>query len=203
MNNYKFIEHMKKYLIYSLLFFWSYSINAQEVNQIGTEYPLDCIELSEVKNSNNPADILIGTAKCIEQKQFDKAARLFMIAGAYGNYDISRVEDITAHNALSLLEQNLMSTLVEETKENLFSSLKKELKIDSFELNNNCQIIKEIGIPQYNPKYMIQYGVQVFSENEGNGLVENFNSDESWNTVLKSYLKCGEKKSDRIIGLKD
>jgi hypothetical protein len=39
---------------------------------------------------------------------------------------------------------------------------------------------------------MIQHGIQAFTESKENGLIEEFNSLESWNLALKSYLHCGE-----------
>ena len=76
---------MKKLLILSLIAFVVNSIQAQEIKSLEAEgnlespNPCGCIELSEVTNKNNPADILNGMGKCIELKDFDKAAKLFAI----------------------------------------------------------------------------------------------------------------------------
>ena len=75
----------------------------------------------------------------------------------------------------------------------MISNLKRILERNSEELNTICQSIQEVGIPKYHPKYMIQHGIQAFLENEENdGLIKNFNSEESWNKALKSYLHCGK-----------
>jgi len=189
---------MKNLFIITLLALGINGINAQEVISIEAKgnlespKPCGCIELSEVTNENNPADILTGMGKCIELKQFEKAARLFAIAGVYGKYDSYRVKDKSAHQALLMLQQNILLNIDESDKTNLINSIKKELKSGSKELNDICQAIQKVGTPKYYPTYMIQHGIQAFSEQEGNGLIEEFNSSESWNLALKSYLHCGE-----------
>lgn len=154
--------------------------------------PCGCIELSKVNNQHNPADILNGMAECIEQKEYKKAASLFAIAGVYGTYDMSRVKDGTAHQALLVLQQNIFFNMEESEQKQLMESLKKELEAGSENLNNVCQSIQKVGAPNYHPKYMIQHGIQAFIEDDGNGLVEEFNSEESWILALKTYLHCGE-----------
>ncbi len=154
--------------------------------------PCDCVDLAEVTNEHNPADILNGMGKCIELKDFEKAAKLFAIAGVYGNYDTYRVKDRTAHQALLVLQQNILLKLNEKDKEKMISNFNKLLKKGSEELNNLCQDIQKVGIPKYFPRYMIQHGMQAFTNKEGNGLVEKFNSKEAWTLALKSYLHCGE-----------
>jgi len=39
---------------------------------------------------------------------------------------------------------------------------------------------------------MIQHEIQAFTEKEGDGLNEKFDSVVSWNLALKEYLHCGE-----------
>ncbi len=189
---------MKNLFIIALLTFGINFINAQTnvsieaKGNLESPKPCGCVDLLEVTNENNPADILNGMGKCIELKQFEKAARLFAIAGVYGKYDTYRVKDKSAHQALLVLQQSILLNIDESDKNNLIDSLNKELKSGSKELSDICQAIQQVGIPKYYPKYMIQHGIQAFTENEGNGLIEEFNSSESWNLALKSYLHCGE-----------
>ena len=191
-------NNMKNLFIFTILTLGINLTNAQtnvsiEANgNLESPKPCGCVDISEVTNENNPADILIGMGKCIELKQFEKAARLFAISGVYGKYDTYRVKDKTAHQALLVLQQNILLNIDEKDQRKLISSLEKELKAGSKELNDICQAIQKVGIPKYYPKYMIQHGIKAFTDNEGNGLIEEFNSSESWNLALKSYLHCGE-----------
>jgi len=189
---------MKKLLIITLFAFGINFINAQQnisieaKGNLESPKPCGCVDLFEVTNENNPAEILTGMGKCIELKQFKKAARLFAIAGVYGKYDTYRVKDKSAHQALIVLQMSILGDIDKNEKNNLMNSIENELKSSSKELSNICQAIQQVGIPKYHPKYMIQHGIQAFTDNSGNGLVEGFNSEESWNLALKSYLHCGE-----------
>ncbi len=189
---------MKKSLIIILRICGINNLHAQKNISIEAEgnlespNPCGCVELSKVMNEHNPADILNGMGKCIELEDFEKAAKLFAIAGVYGKYDTYRVKDKSAHQALLVLQQNILLNINETDKEKMISNLNKLLKKDSEELNNVCQAIQQVGIPKYYPKYMVQHGIQAFLNKEGNGLIEEFDSEESWNLALKNYLHCGE-----------
>lgn len=189
---------MKKITLVTLFIFGCTAIRAQQTISIEADgnleapNPCGCIELSAVTNQNNPAEILIGMGKCIELKQFDKAAGMFAIAGVYGKFDTFRVKDKTAHQALLVLQQNILLNIDESARNTFIDSLKKMLKTGSTELSVVCQTIQKIGMPKYYPKYMVQHGIQAFTASEGNGLTEPFDSAASWNLALKNYLHCGE-----------
>ena len=189
---------MKKILTIIVLAFGINTIQAQKIISIEAKgnlespNPCDCVEISEVTNKHNPADILSGMGKCIKQKEFDKAAGLFAIARVYGIYDSYRVKDKSAHQALLVLQQNIFLKIDEKDKNSMITSLKNTLKKGSDKLAKVCSEIQKVGIPKYHPKYMIQHGIQVFIETDGNGLVEDFNSKESWELALNNYLHCRE-----------
>ena len=189
---------MKTLFIITILILGINIINAQKRisfeadGNLESPKPCGCIELSEVTNENNPADILNGMGECIKLKKFEKAAKLFAIAGVYGKYDSYRVKDKSAHQALLVLQQSIILYIDESDQNNLINSIKKELKTGSKELSAICEAIQKLGVPKYYPKYMVQHGIQAFIESEGNGLIDQFNSSESWNLALKNYLHCGE-----------
>ena len=188
---------MRNLFIVALLTLGINIINSQNIvsyeakGNLESPKPLLCVDLSEVTNEHNPADILNGMKKCMELKDYKNVARLFAIAGVYGKYDTYRVKDESAHQAIFVLQQNIILNFNEAEQKSLMESLNKELA-DPISLNEICQAIRKIGPPKYYPKYMVQHGIQAFTENNGNGLIEEFNSDESWNLALKSYLHCGE-----------
>ncbi|WP_028872018.1 hypothetical protein [Psychroserpens burtonensis] len=97
---------MKKLYILALLILGINQINSQkrisiEANgNLESPKPLESVDLSEVTNENNPADILKGMRKCIALKEYKKAVKLFAIAGVYGKYDTYRVKDKSAHQSL-------------------------------------------------------------------------------------------------------
>ncbi|WP_461587785.1 hypothetical protein [Winogradskyella sp.] len=187
---------MKNIILLSLLAFCLHTVYAQKTINIEAEgnlestKPCDCVEISEITNAHNPADILHGMGKCIEEKEFYKAARLFAIAGVYGKFDSYRVKDKSAHKALYVLQQNTMLKVAEEDKNVLIAELQKTLKEESEELKEVCKAIRAIGMPNYHPTYMIQHGMQAFLQTEGDGLVEDFDAEASWQLALSTYLHC-------------
>lgn len=180
---------MKTIFTVILLISFSHSIQAQK-GKLGSLNPCKCVDLSEVTNKKTPADILIGMRECIELKEFEKAAQLFAIAGVYGKYDTYRVKDKTAHQVTSILQEIILFDVDEKVKEDLVVNLQKYLKADSEELNNVCSQIQQIGAPKYYPRYMVQHGIQAFTNSEKNSLVKNFKSKESFDLALKEYLHC-------------
>jgi len=190
---------MKRTLLVITMIFSMYGIEAQEIIAFESEGNLEtlnllvCVELTEVTNQHTPADILKGMEKCLKGKEYEKAAKLFAISGLYGSYDMLRVEDKTAHQAMMVLQQNVIFTLNEEDGEALKSALEIALEKDSETLKSTCQTIRNIGPPQYHPAYMIQHGMKAFLQSEDDGIVKDFNSEESWKSVLKNYLYCAEK----------
>lgn len=165
------------------------TISIEAKGNLESPKPLICVDLSEVTNEHNPADILNGMQKCIELKDYKNAARLFAIAGIYGKYDTYRVKDRSAHQALLVLQQSVLMNLSDDVQKAFMEVVTKELT-DPTSLNEICQAIRKIGPPKYFPTYMIQHGIQAFTEHEGNGLNENFDSEASWNLALKNYLHC-------------
>ena len=115
---------------------------------------------------------------------------MFAIAGVYGKYDSYRVKDKTAHQALMVLQQTFLLNMSEKDQNKLMKSVEKQFRSGSAQLTSICKAIQNVGIPKYYPRYMIQHGIQAFTENEGNGLIQEFNSVDSWNQSLQNYLHC-------------
>lgn len=185
---------MKKTLFALLIIFSTLKIQAQVVNldaegNLESPNPIGCLNLKQVSNSNNPADIYIGMSECIKNGNYVNAAKLFAIAGAYATFDMKRVKDKSAHQAMIVLQMNILGEIKDDVKELLLNEIKK-IQNDEELLSQLCSEIREIGIPTYYPKYMIQHGMGAFSDNQGDGLVENFNAIEAWEEALESYLKC-------------
>jgi hypothetical protein len=190
---------MKKNLMVALLLLGMNQIKAQEHvvieadGNLESPNPLGCVALTAVTNAHNPADILNGMKQCIEIKEYEKAAKLFAMAGVYGIYDTFRVKDKSAHQAFLVLQLNIFESMSSGEKKTFMKHLKKQLKAGSDNLNETCQAAQKLGAPKYYPKYMIQHGIQAFLEKTDDGLITPFDSQASWDLALKEYLHCGEK----------
>lgn len=188
---------MKKLFVAIAFISSAYSISAQTNKSyeadgnLKSEKPLSCVDLSSVTNEHTPADILLGMKKCLEAKNYSSAAKLFAIAGVYGRYDSFRVKDKSAHQALVVIQQNMLMDFTDAEKNLLMEAMESELEKGSKNLTENCKAIRKIGPPKYLPKYMIQHGMQAFLNNGEQWLTDGFDSDASWNLSLESYLHCG------------
>lgn len=170
------------------------SVNAEIYNieskgNLESKHPTNCIEIEELTNKNTPADIFIGIAKCLDKSDYQKAGELYFAALAYGRFDAFRVEDRTAHQAISVLRMNYLGNLNEVDTNEFQSALKKV----NGELNTICCSLKKLGKPDYYPNYMIQHGMSAFLGSQSkSALVDNFNSDKAWEDVLNNYIKCAK-----------
>jgi len=101
---------MKKLLLLVLLFssfnLYAEVINVETKGNLQPENPLTCIDVATKDISKHtPADILIGSKKCIDKKDYLNASRLYQSALLYGLFDMARVKDKTAHQGIKLYER--------------------------------------------------------------------------------------------------
>ena len=154
--------------------------------------PLGCVDIDSISNIHNPVDLYSGFTQCLEVNNYEVAVQLFVLAEAYGRFDILRVKDETAHQALQVIQIHAFSSLSQNQKDSLRVIMEQEYEQGSQNLKNNCTKIREIGPPSYHPTYMIQHGLAAFTENDEDGLVEVFESKVAFEMVLISFLQCEE-----------
>ena len=152
----------------------------------------DCVDIDEVKRTNTPADILPAVKICVEENDYEKALELNFIARAYAFYDIQRVKDGTAHQAILMLEEQTYSSFDEEDFVNLQNASLEYQNPESEKFKAVCNQAESLGSPNYHPTYMIQHGLAALMYQEGNGLVEEFDSTKGWMEAL-SLVECIEK----------
>ena len=155
------------------------------------EQNLPCISLADVHNLYTPPDLYTAVKSCVKKANYPNAIDLFMLAGAYSSYDALRVSDKTAGQGRTVLIMQLFNGFNDQEKAELQNEFLRR-KNDS---NNPtlCQQIKQIGKPNYFPKYMILHGMKAFTSNPyENALALDFNGQEQWQLILKNYLHCPE-----------
>jgi hypothetical protein len=146
---------------------------------------LSCVNFEEVSNTNTPADIYPGVVRCILDGQYDQASQLYALAGVYGRFDILRVVDPTAHQAVQALQAKNFSSLSDDQRNSFKSAISTQLQDGSSQFYKLCAKIDSLGPPNYHPAYMIQHGM-----GGGSGIKSNFNSSQSWKDSLNGYLHC-------------
>ena len=172
--------------------------NYRAQGRFESKNPIGCKNISGLSNKNTPPDIFIGIRKCLDKDNYQDASQLYFVALAYGRYDINRVEDTTAHQAVYVLRSNHFFNVSKEKMEKLQLSMKQ-----TFNSNDSvCVALKQLGKPDYYPSYMIRHGMNAIIKREAkemgaiventskDGIIANFNPNRSWEDVLNGYVKC-------------
>ena len=153
--------------------------------------PDGCVNVSALNNRNTPVDIFLGVRKCMANKDYPRAVRLYAVAGLYGRIDQLRVKDESAHQAISVLRLAHVSSFPKEDVDAFQQNLKSTAQQGSSELAALCTEIKRLGPPAYFPTYMVKHGMGAFLGGDSSGpLKSNFNMNEAWKGSLDSFLHC-------------
>ena len=164
--------------------------NYEAPGNLESRRDIGCAGLGSIRNTYSPADLYRGIPKCVEQRDFEAGIFLFALAGVYGRYDSLRVADRSAHQAVTVLRMKYVDELPEGDKKALFERL-RAIADNPGRLSNLCARIREVGTPNYYPRYMVQHGMGAFLGNPTkDGLVAEFDSLTAWEKALDSYLHC-------------
>jgi len=164
--------------------------NYETKGNLQSNAPLGCVSLAAVTNKHTPADIYPGVAKCVTSGNYDKASELFALAGVYSRFDMLRVSDSTARQAIQALQLNNFGSFTGEQREAFKETMGTYLSPNSKEFLNLCAQIKAKGAPDYHPTYMIQHGTGAFVGSSGNGIKSDFDAAKSWQESINGYLHC-------------
>lgn len=146
-----------------------------------------CVSLQQVETRDTPVDLMQYMSNCVRQEKWEQAVDLYHLSGVYAKFDTLRVADKTAHQAYEVLKLNFAQSTPEATVKEFQERLQSSTSADGYH-QKLCVNVKEVGMPTYEPSYMINHGMSAFVG--GPQHVENFNADQAWNDVLTSYLRC-------------
>jgi hypothetical protein len=155
-----------------------------------SKYDLGCVGAEKLRNKYTPADLYKAVSKCVESNRYEEGAFLFAVAGAYGRFDSLRVEDKTAHQALTALRMRTLGSH-DQPKQAAFKEGVRKAVGTPEGLAAVCKDLVRIGPPDYYPRYMVQHGMGAFRKTgSGDGLVARFDATAAWKQSLDSYLHC-------------
>lgn len=150
-----------------------------------------CVGLHEVDNRYNPIGLLNGAAACARAGRFDDAVGLYLLGGAFGRFDMRRVQDRTAHQVMSATMLTAFSGLDAKVRKD-FEARVAAVDDDPAAHARTCAAVRRIGHPLYKPLYMTMHGMGNFTgtARNGDGMVKGFDADAAWQEVLTKWAKC-------------
>lgn len=149
--------------------------------------PADCVPIRLLSSDQNPADIFSGFRKCVAENETRKAAALFFTAMIYGTYDLNRVADKSARQAIIVLQRDSIRGLSPQAASEL-EAARQSLKGDP----GFCLSLKALGKPTYYPRYMVAHGVGVMDKAPSeNGIFRDFQPEKQWQELL-AIAKCSQ-----------
>jgi hypothetical protein len=162
-----------------------------------SKHDLGCIAAAEMANVYTPTDLYRAISHCGESGRFEDAALLFLVANAYGRFDMLRVADESAGRAIPDGQARYMGKLDQEITDALQESINALLEGEVVSAAV-CDAVKRVGPPDYHPTYMIQHGLNAsvpWAGEEGageDGLWLDFDAAAAWDFVVREYMKCAE-----------
>jgi len=164
-------------------------VNIEAEGNLAPTHNIGCLPISEMQNAYTPADAALAFQRCLVEENLADAAAMYYFIMAYGDYDKSRVADISAKQAIGALLYPITAGVSPEILEETNAELSK-LKDQGSLINSGfCREIVRIGPPDYFPSYMVQHGMAVITGSIDEPLLADFDGTEKWAEVL-SRLKC-------------
>ena len=164
--------------------------NYQAPGNLESKHDLGCVSSEKLSSKYTPADLYRALSRCVESNRNKEGAFLFALAGVYARFDSLRVEDKSAHQAVTVLRMQALGAQDKSKQEAFKEALNKTLG-NPEGLAAACKEIVRIGPPDYYPRYMIQHGMGAFLKSgSGDGLVKGFDAKAAWKQSLDTYLHC-------------
>ena len=157
-----------------------------------SKYDPGCIALDKASPQYNPVDLFKAVHACVAADRYDDAYRLYSLAKLYGRYDMLRVADATAHQAITVAQMEVLGDVTPQQQEK-FTAAAKAMIDDPPKHKAYCVEVERIGPPSYFPRYMLQHGMSAFIGRTGDGLISDFDAKVGWTKALTDYLKCPAK----------
>jgi hypothetical protein len=151
-----------------------------------------CLALSQVDNAMSPADLYPEMARCIELGDYERAARLFALAGVYSRYDHARVADTRSGSATQTLQLRYLGNLSLQQQQAFKAAARPMMTRGTTQQAALCGDIQRLGAPGYAPNYMISPAAITLPDGvgAGAGLKAGFDPRAGWREAMSGFLHC-------------
>lgn len=149
---------------------------------------LGCVGIEKLNSSVTPVEMTMSVMECIKSDKYIEGVEMYILMGAYGQFDIGRVVDKSAHQAIPALKTYISYEITETKKEKWFEAV--NMVLEDKNIDKICSKIKRIGMPVYYPEYMIAHGLQGFVGGSKGGIYSDFPAKDVWESIIKGYVHC-------------
>jgi len=150
-------------------------------------HKVGCVSIASASDTWTPSDIFPAMRACINRGSYTDAIELFTLASSYGRFDMMRIPDQSAWNAMQVLQMQYLQDVTPVQKAGFNKAAEAMLQNRS----DICIKLEKLGPPVYVPTYMIEHGMAAFTKSLKNGgLVQDFNGQAAWAEVLHDYAHC-------------
>ncbi len=145
-----------------------------------------CISLAEAKASYTPPDFMRAVLICVNEGDYDAGINLFGAALFYGMQDRDRVSDRTAPQGLTVLINQTVRQMTPAQRAMFKLSIDSLMDQQSEIHADFCSDIKQLGKPDYFPRYMVQHGMAAVMGRTDAPLINGFPADANWADILQT-----------------
>ncbi len=152
---------------------------------------LGCIGFEAAGAADTAADLALSSKNCLGEEKYDAAVESFITMQVFGVFDAQRVLDISAHQAVAVMGQEIAQTFGEGQAEAFQAAVTRFGGEGSARHTALCGHLRDIGPPTYFPRYMVQHGMEAFLAPDDDPIDPDFEAGPAWEGVLTNFLKCG------------
>ena len=149
-----------------------------------------CAGLGGMRADQTPLELVSAVRACVAARDHEGAISLFLGFSAYLNFDVQRVRDGSAHAVVPELNARVFVGYAPDLIGALREVVNRMRAPGSEEHAKACAALREIGMPQYRPDYMIRRGEEIPLKTADDWMVEGFDGAQAWERVLVELNGC-------------
>lgn len=165
--------------------------NIRAEGSLAPTQQLACIDLKDVTAEQTPPDFFTAVSSCIAQADYDRAARIFLVASVYSRFDAQRINDKSASGGGQVMIIRTFEKFTPEQRQAFGVAVDRLTKTpENFQAW--CSNIKRLGPPKYFPRYLILHGMAAFTNPTplANAMAPDFDLEANWARVLETNVRC-------------
>ena len=150
---------------------------------------ISCLSLDKIMNGYDSLKLSAMSMECVKQKDYQKASRLWLLAGLYYTYDTGRLKEKRGTNLVKLTMVSMLSRITEQDKIKMVTAM-RSIRNNPAQLKEICDQVDVVGKPTYVPYYMMMTQTSSLEHNLSDIYDPSFDLQKGWGLVKKQVLSC-------------